>query len=145
MGRAMGLDDEVLHDLHFASLLHDVGMLRIPLEHQRDPKYFRKHSTFGHKVLSRIRVWERAAPMVLQHHERLDGAGYPDGIAADDICLGARILAVCDTWDALRTKDWNRDALSVEDALTEIEANSGGQFDPEIVATFKRLVEQGQL
>lgn len=145
VGRAMGLEDDALHDLHFASLLHDVGMLRIPLEHQKDPKYYRKHSVVGYKMLSRIRAWEKAAPIVLQHHERPDGTGYPDGAVGDDICLGARILAVCDCWDAMRSDDWNHEALPVEDALTELAAHAGTQFDSDVVATFTSLVEQDQI
>ena len=145
VGRAMGLDERALHDLHFAALLHDVGMLRIPPEHQKDPKHFRKHTLVGHRMLSRIRAWEGAAPIVLQHHERIDGAGYPDGAVGDDICLGARILAVCDTWDAMRCDDWNRAALTPEAALAELEANAGTQFDPDVVRAFRGLVEQDEI
>jgi putative nucleotidyltransferase with HDIG domain len=143
VGRSMGLDETQLHDLHFAALLHDVGMLKIPAANQKDPAFFRKHSTVGYKILSRIRVWEGAAPIVLQHHERLDGGGYPDGVMGDDICLGARILAVCDAWDAMRTDDSHRPAIPVEQALTQLQTNADTQFDPDVVATFTALVTEG--
>ena len=145
VGRAMGLDETALHDLHFAALLHDVGMLKIPLTHQRDPKFFRKHPLVGYKMLSRIRVWEKAAPIVLQHHERIDGAGYPDGLVGNDICLGARILAVCDAWDAMQNDDSHRAALSTQDALAELEANADSQFDANVVSTFQALDREGLL
>ncbi len=143
VGRAMGLDDEALHDLHFGALLHDIGMLRIQLRHQRDPQHFRKHPAFGQKMLSRIRVWEKAAPIVGQHHERIDGGGYPDGLVGEDICLGARILAVCDAWDAMRSDDVDRPALPQGEALAELEANAGGQFDPAVIATLESLLREG--
>ena len=141
----MGLDQDELHDLHFASLLHDIGMLRIPPEHQRNPKYFRKHPTVGHKMLSRIKAWEKTAPIVLQHHERVDGGGYPDGLVGDDICVGARILAVCDGWDAMRSVDKHGAELSVEEAVAELDRNTGTQFDPDVVSAFTALVEQGEI
>ncbi|MCR9092634.1 MAG: HD domain-containing protein [bacterium] len=145
VGRAMGVEDDALHDLHFAALLHDVGMLRIPPAHQRDPKFFRKHATVGARMLSRIRVWEGAAPIVGQHHERPDGTGYPDGLVGDDIVLGARILAVCDAWDAMRTEDYHRPAISEAEALAELRENVGGQFDGDVVAALEALVREGGL
>ena len=145
VARATGVEDEALQDLHFAALLHDVGMLRIPPEHQRAPGHFRKHPTVGARMLSRIRVWEGAAPIVAQHHERLDGTGYPDGLVGDDIVLGARILAVCDAWDAMRTEDRHRPAMSEAEALAELHANVGGQFDGDVVSALEALVQEGAL
>ena len=145
VGRAMGVEDEALHDLHFGALLHDIGMLRIPASKQREPKLFRKHPVVGYKMLTRIRVWKNAAPIVGQHHERVDGAGYPDGLVGDDICLGARILAVCDAWDAMRSDDVHRAAIPVDEALAELRANAGSQFDPDVVSTFESLVREGAI
>lgn len=144
VGRAMGLEDRALHDLHFAALLHDIGMLRIPASQQRNPEFFKKHATVGYKMLSRIRVWQDAAPIVAQHHERLDGKGYPDGLVGDDICLGARILAVCDAWDAMRTEDVDRPAIEVEDALAELHAHVDRQFDPDVVRALEAIVREGE-
>ena len=145
VGRAMGLDDDALHNLHFGALLHDVGMLRIPTEHQRNPIYFRRHATIGHKMLSRIKLWENVAPIVLQHHERPDGAGYPEGLLADDICMEARILGVCDAWDAMRAPDHNRAALTLEGALGELQRNCDTQFDGEVVAAMSELIQAGEI
>ena len=145
VGRTMGLEERALHDLHFGALLHDIGMLKIPARHQRDPKHFRKHPLTGFKMLSRIRVWQDAAPIVGQHHERMDGTGYPDGLVGDDICLGARILAACDAWDAMRTNDVHRESMSAEDALAELRAHVGTQFDGDVVATIEALVGEGVL
>jgi two-component system, cell cycle response regulator len=96
-------------------------------------------------MLSRIRVWEKAAPIVLQHHERADGTGYPDGLVDHDICLGARILAVCDAWDAMRNDDENRAAIPPQQALAEMEAHVGAQFDADVVSTFRALDREGLL
>lgn len=145
VARAMGVEDEALQDLHFAALLHDVGMLRIPAEHQRAKTFFRKHPTVGARMLSRIRAWEGAAPIVAQHHERPDGTGYPDGLVGDDIVLGARILAVCDAWDAMRTEDRHRPAIPEEEALAELHAHVGSQFDGDVVATLEALVREDAL
>ncbi len=145
VARAMGVEGEALQDLHFAALLHDVGMLRIPAANQRAPVFFRKHPTVGARMLSRIRVWEGAAPIVAQHHERPDGTGYPDGLVGDDIVLGARILAVCDAWDAMRTEDLHRPPIPVEEALAELHAHVGGQFDGDVVATLEALVREGAI
>lgn len=145
VGRAMGLDDAAQKDLHFAALLHDVGMLKIPAANQRDPRFFRKHASVGAKLLSRIRIWQHVAPIVAQHHERPDGAGYPDGLVGEDIVIGARILAVCDAWDAMRTDDVHRPAMSVDDALDELHAHTGAQFDGGVVACLETLVRDGQL
>lgn len=141
VGRAMGLDDEALRDLHFGALFHDVGMLRIPPARQRDPRLFRSHPAVGARMLSRIRFWAGAAPIVGQHHERLDGAGYPDGLVGNDIVLGARILAVCDAWDAMRSRDVGRDAIPLDEALAELRAHTGTQFDPDVVACFEALTQ----
>ena len=90
-----------------------------------------------------IIIGENAAPIVGQHHERVDGGGYPDGLVAEDICLGARILAVCDAWDAMRSDDVHRAALPQEEALAELQANTGGQFDGAVVAAVESLLREG--
>ncbi len=142
----MGLYDGELHDLHFAALLRDVGMLKIPAAHQGDPKYFRKHPAVGSKMLSRIRLWEKASPIVQGHHERPDATGYPSGVGrGDEICLGARMLAVCDAWDAMQTDDFHRSAIPVDEALEELAAHVGTQFDANVVSTLTALAQEGVL
>jgi HD-GYP domain-containing protein (c-di-GMP phosphodiesterase class II) len=81
--------------------------------------------------------------IVRSHHERWDGGGYPDGLAGEQIPLEARIIACCDTWNAMRTDRPYRSALAVDVALAELLSNAGKQFDPRVVDTFVRMVVPG--
>jgi HD-GYP domain-containing protein (c-di-GMP phosphodiesterase class II) len=145
LGREMGLDDDQLRRLHFAALLHDIGMLRVPRAGHSDPKQFMKHPRLGHRMMSRIRLWEGAAPSILHHHEWYDGSGYPDGLAREAIPLEARIISVADAFDAMLRPTGEGGGMSLEGALSEIRNGAGTQFDPDVVSAFARLVDAGQL
>ena len=145
LGRELGLDDEQLRRLHFAALLHDIGMLRVDRQGHSDPKQFMKHPRLGYKMMSRIRLWQNAAPSILHHHEWFDGSGYPDGLAREAIPLEARVIAVADAFDAMiRPKDEGA-GFSLEVALAELRNGAGTQFDPEVVTAFARLADAGQI
>jgi len=144
VGRELGLDEDALQHLHFAALLHDVGMLKIRREHHGNPQAFRKHPVLGHRMLSRITLWEPVAPMVLQHHEWFDGSGYPEGLAEVRIHPGARILAVCDAYQAMRADDWNG-PMAQGEIVEELVRLRGTQFDPGVVDAVLRLRERGEL
>ena len=145
LGREMGLPDDQLRRLHFAALLHDIGMLRVPQSGHSDPKQFMKHTRLGHRMMSRIRLWESAAPSILHHHEWYDGSGYPDGLSRDAIPLEARIIAVADAFDAMVRPLGDGRGFSVEGALAEIRNGAGTQFDPEVVTALARLAEAGHI
>jgi len=145
LGRELGIEGERLQRLHFASLLHDIGMLKIDRVHQCNPAYFRKHPALGQRMLSRIRLWEDLADIVLHHHEHFDGAGYPDGLEGIRIPLESRIIAVADAYDAMLRDDIHSPALDREAALREIVESSGTQFDPDVVRAFAALAERGEL
>ncbi len=145
LGREMGLDDDHLRRLHFAALLHDIGMLRVDRKGHADPKQFMEHARLGHRMLSRIRLWESAAPSILHHHEWYDGSGYPDGLSRDSIPLDARIIAVADAFDAMIRPIGEGRGFSLEGALSEIRNGAGTQFDPEVVMAFARLAAAGSL
>ncbi len=145
IGRSMELSDGRLEVLHFSSLLHDIGMLKIPRSQQRDPAHAQKHPTIGYKILSAIRLWEGVAPIVLHHHEWYDGSGYPEGLSGSTIPLEARILAVADAFDAMIRDDGRSDGLPMEDALEEIRQGTGTQFDPAVTAAFAELAERGEV
>jgi putative nucleotidyltransferase with HDIG domain len=145
LGRTLGLDDETLHRLHFAALLHDIGMLKMDRNQQMNPKTCDRHTLIGARMLARIRLWKDVAPIVHHHHEWWDGSGYPDGIAAESIPLEARIIAVCDAFDSMTSQSSYRDARSPEEAIAELEACQGSQFDPDLVQAFRGLAEAGQL
>ena len=146
IGRQIGLGDDGLERLHFASLLHDIGMLKIPSARHTDPEVARKHPMIGYKMLSSIRVWEDLAPMVLHHHEWYDGSGYPEGLMGEQIPLEARIIAVADAVDSMTSRtSYKEERLSAEEMLQEVSAGKGTQFDPRIAETLIAMVEKGDL
>jgi putative nucleotidyltransferase with HDIG domain len=145
LGRALGLDDRRLERLHFASLLHDIGMLKLERHLPMNPRNCAKHAALGARMLGRIRLWHELAPIVQHHHERWDGGGYPDGLAGEAIPLESRIIAVADVLDTLTSGSSYKKALPLADAAREIEANAGSQLDPEVVAAFRALVERGEI
>jgi putative nucleotidyltransferase with HDIG domain len=143
LGRRLGLSDPELSRLHFAALLHDIGMLKMEASQQMTRATCEKHCLFGHRMLSRIRLWRELAPIVYHHHEWFDGRGYPDGLSGAAIPREARIIALCDAVDSMTSDDSYRTPLGLEDALAEIARCSGTQFDPELVAAFTGLARDG--
>ena len=142
LGRRLQLDEPRLQKLHFAALLHDLGMLRIDRAQWAIPAAHRKHPGFGARMLERIRLWEDLAPFVLHHHEWWNGAGYPERLAGDAIPLEARIIGIAEAFDSMTTAHY-RERLPAAEALHRIEAGSGTQFDPELAAHFVALVREG--
>jgi HD-GYP domain-containing protein (c-di-GMP phosphodiesterase class II) len=145
LARELALPEPKMQRLHFAALLHDIGMLRIDSADQRSPGHFQKHPQMAHRILGRIRLWEDAAPIVLHHHEWFDGSGYPKAISGEEIPLESRIIAVADTYDALLRPSVKRSAMTAEEALREICDHAGTQFDPRVTAALERLAEGGLL
>jgi HD-GYP domain-containing protein (c-di-GMP phosphodiesterase class II) len=144
IGRELGFDDARLQGLHFASLMHDIGMFRIPREHWGVPGGYQKHPVAGARMLERIRLWEHLAPFVAHHHEWWNGDGYPEGLAGEDIPLEARIIGIAEAFDGMTTANY-RETLSVDEALDQVETHAGTQFDPELAALFVRLVREGKV
>lgn len=145
VGRVLGFEGKRLETLHFAALLHDIGMLKFDRASRKNPKLCEKHTILGMRMLQRIRLWEKLAPIVRSHHEWFDGTGYPEGLAGEEIPLEARIIAVCDAHDAMTSNSSYQIALTLEAACDEIRRGSGTQFDPTIVASFLQLAERGEL
>ena len=132
-------------------LLHDIGKSKIAPEiiNKDGPltaeewKIMRQHPELGHDVISEAEAMtEEVAVIVLQHHERFDGTGYPDGLIGSAIPLPARILTVADVFDALTSSRPWREAMTVSDALALMEQGAGSQFDPEVLNPFLQLVRQ---
>ncbi len=146
IGKKMGLTEKELKTLYHASLLHDVGFLSINVhEEKKEPwekERFIQHPQLGYEMIKPISRWHDAATIVLNHHERYDGKGYPSGKRGKEIPLGARILFVAEVFDVLTSKHSYKDTLSFEMAIAEIEANSGSQFDPEVVNAFKEAIRE---
>jgi putative nucleotidyltransferase with HDIG domain len=139
----MGADAELIELIRLAGSLHDLGKLAIPEEILRKPAplteaerlVLERHPQIGFRMLESLGV-DPVADWVLHHHERWDGGGYPDGLPADRIPLGARIIFVADAYDAMTSDRVYRRRLTAHDALAELQRCSGTQFDPEVVAAF---------
>jgi HD-GYP domain-containing protein (c-di-GMP phosphodiesterase class II) len=101
----------------------------------------RKHPLLAGVMVGKVGFLEGALPILLYHHERYDGAGYPFGLAGDKIPVDARIFSVVDSYDAMTSDRPYRQAMSHEDAMVEIAANSGTQFDPVVVVAFTAMME----
>jgi HD-GYP domain-containing protein (c-di-GMP phosphodiesterase class II) len=144
VGRLLALEPTSLLELEFAARLHDVGKIQVPDAVLNKPgplephenEVIRCHATWGSETLSRIPGLEAVATIVRFHHERWDGAGYPDGLSGARIPLASRIISVCDAYGAMTADRPYRRAMTASDALDEIQAGSGSQFDPEVVRAF---------
>jgi putative nucleotidyltransferase with HDIG domain len=145
LGHALGLDEQHMQRLHFAALLHDIGMLRLERSLLDNAKACAKHTVLGGRMLARIRLWKDLAPLVQAHHEWFDGSGQPEGLAGEGIPLLARMIAVCDCFDAMTASASYKATKSFAEAADELERCSGTQFDPQIVQVFVRLVNEGTI
>ncbi|HEY5625452.1 MAG TPA: HD domain-containing phosphohydrolase [Dehalococcoidia bacterium] len=140
----LGLSESEVNVLRVASLLHDIGKLVVPDEVLLKPgplnatemKRMKRHPTDGANTLSNVPTAANAVPVILHHHERFDGTGYPHGLSGDDIPIGARILLVADAFDAMTEDRPYRKAMPVADAIAELKRFSGTQFDPTVVEAF---------
>ena len=144
----VGLDEEESELIYKAGLLHDIGKIGIPetLLHKTgkltDDEFdlIRKHPVMGQKILGPIKAFESIIPIVLHHHERHDGRGYPHGLNGDMIPKGAQILSVADCFDAITCGRGYKQGTSLREGMAEIERCSGTQFNPEYVEAFKRVL-----
>jgi HD-GYP domain-containing protein (c-di-GMP phosphodiesterase class II) len=150
IGKQMGISETELRNLYHASLLHDIGFLNIDTCMQRDTKpwskdRFIRHPQLGFDMIRSVSLWRDAAPIIQQHHERFDGNGYPIKKKGSDILLGARILFVAEVFDVITSKSSYRASLDFHEAIGEIEANAGTQFDPDVVKAFKSAIKDSDL
>jgi diguanylate cyclase (GGDEF)-like protein len=144
VGTRLSLLSEELDEVVRAAELHDVGKMAIPDEILRKPgpltqeewAFVHRHPLVGERILSVSPAMIPVAKIVRSSHEHWDGSGYPDGIAGEEIPLGARIVAVCDAFDAMITTRPYSAARPVDEALAELRACAGRQFDPAVVAAF---------
>ncbi|HEX7581456.1 MAG TPA: diguanylate cyclase [Gaiellaceae bacterium] len=143
IARRLGIDEPQIELTRLAGSLHDLGKLAIPEEILRKPGalneserlVLQRHPQIGYRMLESLGV-EPIAEWVLHHHERWDGSGYPDGLRAEQIPLGARIIFVADAFDAMTSERVYRKPLSERDAVAELERCAGSQFDPTVVDAF---------
>ena len=147
IARYMGWSDTRLNHLGFGSILHDIGKIHIRESvlsktgslNEAEWEEMKKHPVIGAEMVKNIPFLAPAIPVILYHHERWDGLGYPHGLGGDDIPQGARIVAVADSLDAMTTSRGYRIALTQEQAYHEILRCSGSHYDPSVVAAFQHV------
>jgi HD-GYP domain-containing protein (c-di-GMP phosphodiesterase class II) len=146
----LGLGEAELRDLRFGAVFHDIGKIAVPeaILHKPGPldadelAQVRRHVLVGEQILAPVDFLAGARRLVRHEHERWDGGGYPDGLAADDIPLGSRIILACDALQAMLSERPYRAAMSLDDACAELRRCAGTQFDPDVVEVLLSLVEQ---
>lgn len=150
LGTALGLAEDTVHGIRLTASIHDIGKIHVPAEILSFPgplpdiefALIRRHSEVGYEILKNVDFPWPVAEMVFQHHERLDGSGYPRGLAGDQIMLGARIIAVADVVEAIALYRPYRPGLGIAAALAEIELKRGHYYDPDVVDACLRLFRQ---
>jgi HD-GYP domain-containing protein (c-di-GMP phosphodiesterase class II) len=149
--RRLGLSEEEQRMMRLGAILHDIGKIGIPdaILHKPGPlteeewQVMRTHPDIGRQILQEIGgVFEQLATIVVAHHERWDGKGYPRHLAGETIPLHARILTVVDAYDAMTSRRVYRDPLTVEQAKAELLRCSGTQFDPKVVEAFMHVLNE---
>jgi putative nucleotidyltransferase with HDIG domain len=149
VGRLLGMDEAELGMLRYAAIFHDIGKLAIPeaILNKRGPlteaerREIERHPEVGEQILEPVDFLAPARPFVRHGHERWDGRGYPDGLAGEQIPLGARVVFVCDAYHAMTSDRPYRGALSPEVARRELRRFAGTQFDPSVVDALLRVLD----
>lgn len=150
LGRQLKVSREGMRSLEYASLLHDIGVIDVPFAilskrgslTSREFKIIRRHTAHSVALIKPVAFLKPVLPIILYHHEKYDGTGYPSGLKKEQIPLGARIIAVADAFEAMVQERPYRAPVGVDAAIGEIERNSGTQFDPVVVKAFLLLARQ---
>lgn len=152
IARKMRLPEDQIEGIRITSALHDIGKMEIPAEILSKParltdiefSLVKRHAQAGYEILKGVEFSWPVAQIVLQHHERLDGSGYPNGLKGKEIMLDAQILAVADTVEAMSNHRPYRPALGLDKALEEITKNKGSLYDPDVVDVCVRFFKDGK-
>lgn len=150
IAQRMHLEQKEIESLEYASLLHDAGKVDIPLKiltkttklTPREYMIIKNHPVKGAQILRPLQILRPAIPIIMHHHEKYDGTGYPSKLKKDQIPLGARIMAVADAFEAMVYGRPYRERVNVEHAIKEIKKKSGTQFDPKVVDTFLKIAKK---
>ncbi|MFC1590727.1 HD-GYP domain-containing protein [Candidatus Omnitrophota bacterium] len=153
MGQELAMDENELKSLEYAAVLHDAGQLVLPNNVLEKPtkltgkeyEMVKEHPLKGVKFIKPMRALRSAIPVILHHHENFDGSGYPKGFKKEQIPLGARIMAVAGSFEAMITKRPYRTAMRINEAIEEIKKNSSTQFDPKVVDVFLRVMKKREI
>jgi HD-GYP domain-containing protein (c-di-GMP phosphodiesterase class II) len=149
----LGLSKEEKDSLRYAAILHDIGKIGVRGIILNNPNGLtteeydevKRHPIIGENIISPIELLQPIRPLIRHHHEWYNGKGYTDGLSGENIPLGARILAVADAYDAMKSDRPYRKALTEETAIQELKGGNGTQFDPKIVEVFLELLNQTYL
>ncbi len=153
LAEKMHLDKRAVLNVTQAGRLHDIGKIAIRYDSltkkegltKEEYEQFKLHPVVGANILKPMSFLSDIIPLILYHHERYDGKGYPEGIAGESIPLGARILAICDSFDVMTSERPYRTVLAKEQVIRELRQNSGSQFDPLLVDNMLLLLEEGHI
>jgi diguanylate cyclase (GGDEF)-like protein len=150
VAEVLGQPEHEVRRVMLAAQLHDIGQTAVPRTVLNKPgpldahdwEFMHGHTLVGERIVLAAPALAHTAPLIRSSHERIDGAGYPDGLAGEQIPIGARIIAVCDAFDAMTSDRPYRAATTTEAALTELARCAGSQFDPEVVRVFSAIFER---
>jgi diguanylate cyclase (GGDEF)-like protein len=153
VGARLGMDEESLRDLRYGAALHDIGKIAVPSQILDKPgaldagerAIMERHPLVGEQILAPVEFLTGVATLVRHTRERFDGTGYPDGLSGTEIPLGSRIIAACDAFDAMTHDRPHRGALTEADALAQLRAGAGSQFDPRVVEALLGVLEPAGL
>jgi putative nucleotidyltransferase with HDIG domain len=145
IARATNMSEGRQKKLYFASLLHDIGFLKIRAEEYYNENVYKKHSIIGYEMVRPITFYADIAPIILYHHEKYDGSGYPKGLRGDKIPLESRIIAITEAFDAMVSKTSYKLPMDFEAAIEELNKNAGTQFDPKLVKVFVKHIKPEHL
>jgi diguanylate cyclase (GGDEF)-like protein len=150
MARHLDFTTQEAEHVRLAAELHDIGKIAVPDAillkpgplNEQEWTFMHRHTIIGERILLAARDLREVAPLVRSSHERWDGSGYPDGLSGEAIPLGARIITVCDAFDAMLAKRPYSDPMTTEESLDEVRRCSGAQFDPGVVAAFTAVMHE---
>lgn len=154
MGRALGFNSDCLDDLYWSALLHDLGKIAIPetillKKGPLTPAEFtivKRHPDYGADLLVSVSTrYTKIATVVRAHHERYDGAGYPQGLRGTAIPLMSRIISIVDVYEALTSRRPYRKPMSCDEALDYLSKSAAGQFDPALIPVFEQCYARGDI
>jgi putative methionine-R-sulfoxide reductase with GAF domain len=145
IAKALNMPDDAQKKLYFASLLHDIGFLKLNIDEIFDKHEYTKHPVAGYDMIKPINIYADIAPIILHHHERYDGYGYPAKLKGDAIPIESRIILIAEAFDAMTSPLSYKIPMRFEDALDELKNHAGTQFDPDLVNLFKENITRKQL
>jgi putative nucleotidyltransferase with HDIG domain len=148
IGEKMGLNSEALEELRVGTILHDIGKIGVPDSILNKPGrltdeeflLMKAHPVIGYEICSPLGLSEGVLMIIRNHHEKLDGTGYPDGLKGGELPLSLRIVCVADAFDAMSSRRPYRDVMAMSRVLAELSAGAGVQFDPVVVEMLRDLL-----